>query len=152
MILLLVTAQAGVDTRDLVPCEGPPNHLPGTRFDLKVHTEVLVDDVIVRQRTAPETWVLDESTPWPKVLDGLAVGCSRELSVPAENAATAGLTKQHPGGAVRMVLDVLAIETPERKPPTKPSSTPIARAVCQSLISGSTRPLTAYMSAHWSGS
>lgn len=124
MILLLLTAQAGVDTRDLVPCEGPPNHLEGTRFDLKVHTEVLVEGTVVRQRTAPETWVLDGSTPWPDVLAGLAVGCSREVSVPPENAATAGLTKQHPGGAVRMVLDVLAIETPERKPPAKPRDVP----------------------------
>lgn len=133
MILLLSTTLAGVSTRDLVPCEGPPNHLEGTRFDLMVHTEVLVDGVIARQRTAEETWVLDASTPWPDALHGLSEGCRRELDVPAENAATAGLTEQNPGGAVRMVLDVKTIETPERKPPAQPREVPTVLRTASNL-------------------
>ena len=124
MILLLTSALAAVTTRDLVPCDGPSDHLAGTRFDLQVHTEVLVDGVIARQRTAEETWVLNSETPWPDALQGLSEGCRREIDVPAENAEAAGLTKQNPGGSVRMVLDVKTITSPERKPPTAPREVP----------------------------
>ena len=123
MIVWLSFALAGVSTTDTTPCTGPI-HAPGTRFELLVHTELLVDGQIVRQRTGRETWVLDDETLWPTAVPNLSVGCRREVTVPIENAAASGLAAEHPGASARLVLDVEAIEVPERKPPEAPRAAP----------------------------
>lgn len=123
MIVWLSVAFAGITTTDATPCSGPV-HVPGTRFELRVHTELLMDGQIVRQRTGHETWDLNDETPWPDALQNLSVGCRRELTIPVENASAAGLTAENPGASARMVLDVEAVTIPERKPSEAPREAP----------------------------